>query len=45
MIGEFEMMVSAIKQTREFNYIHGGVVGTHDVLGKRIDSMKYNYIH
>ena len=30
------MMCEMIKHTRQFTYIHGGVVGSHDVLGQRL---------
>ena len=31
------MMAAAVQQTRSFQYIHGGIVGTHDVLGQRLE--------
>lgn len=35
--GEFEMMARAINETRPFDYEHGGIVNSHDVLGQRYD--------
>ena len=35
VLGEFDLLASAVAQTRTFKYSHGGVVGTHDVLGER----------
>ena len=28
-------MAIVIKQTRDFGYVHGGIVNSHDVLGQR----------
>ena len=44
VVGEFEMMAMAIRQSRAFDFEHGGVVNSHDVLGqrqnRRIDPME-----
>ena len=31
------MLASAVQQTRPFKFYHGGIVGTHDVLGQRLE--------
>ena len=35
VIAEFELMSAAIRQTRRFKGIHGGLVNSHDKLGQR----------
>ena len=35
VVGEFEMLAMAIRQSRPFDFEHGGVVNSHDTLGQR----------